>query len=228
MSRFVLGALVFCFSTVGLATNDLRDIWRNNEAVEHLKQKKVLEAHEEFTELLSEKPFHPLYQFNMGSSFIGIEEMEKAKQMYAEILKQNPLPPELEFAVQYNLGVLNSTKGGDTEKALAHYQKALALQPESQEIKTNIELLMQSQGKGGKGENKDKNKDKKNKDESEEGEQQKEPQSFQNKQPDQFKSKDMSKGDVKKILEELKKQEQRIRAKHERKGGREADRDKAW
>ena len=38
----------------------------------------------------------------------------------------------------------------------------------------------------------------------------------------------LSECDVKKILEELKKQEQRIRAKHDRKGGREADRDKNW
>ncbi len=211
------------------ASNNLRDIWRNNRAAKHMQQKKMLEAHEEFTQLLSEKPFHPLFQFNMGSSFIGVEEFGKAIKMYNEVLKLNPLPPEVEFSVYYNLGVLHSLEGGDIEKALKNYQNALKFQPESLEIKTNIELLISSSGGGGKGDKKDKS-DQQNEDGKGE-EQPKEPQEFTNKpqkQPGQFNDKEMSKGDVKKILEELKKQEQRIRAKHDRKGGREADKEKNW
>lgn len=204
----------------------LSDIWRTNQATKHMQQKKMLEAHEEFTQLLSERPFHPLYQYNMGTSFLGVEEPKKALKMFNEVLKMNPLPPEVEYATYYNLGVLNGIEGGDIEKALENYQKALRFNPESQEIKTNIELLLSGGGQGGKGKNKDK---KDQKDKGEDGEQPQEPQEFTNKpQPDQFKSKEMSKGDVKKILEELKKQEQRIRAKHDRKGGKEADRAKNW
>ncbi len=170
-------------------------------------------------------PFNPIFQYNMGFSFIATEEKKKAVQMYEEILKQKPLPPEIEFATYFNLGVLYSLKefSDGIDKALEYYQLALNVRPDSKEVKTNIELLFQS-GKGkGKGDKKEQSK------EGEGEDQPKEPQKFTNKpQPNQFKSKEMSKGDVKKILEELKKQEQKIRAKHERKGKREADREKDW
>jgi Ca-activated chloride channel family protein len=205
--------------------SELGDIWRNNEAVQHMQQKKMLEAHEEFTQLLSEKPFSPLFQYNMGASFMGVEEPDKAIKMFTELLKIRPLPPEVEFAAYYNLGVLNGMEGRNVEAALKNYQKALQFSPESKEIKTNIELLLAGGQGGGKGENKDQQDQQQN----QEGEEQpQEPQEFTNKQPDQFKGKDMSKSDVKKILEELKKQEQRIRAKHDRKGGKEVDREKNW
>ena len=72
-----------------MATSNLSDIWRNNQAAKHMTQKKMLEAHEQFTQLLSEKPFHPLFQSNMAASFIGVEEFQKAIQMYNEVLKLN-------------------------------------------------------------------------------------------------------------------------------------------
>ena len=209
--------LPLLLSSEALAATGVLDIWKNNQATEHLKQKKPIEAHEEFTHLLSDEPFNPLFRYNMGASFVAIEQPAKA-------IKIQPLPPEVEFATYYNLGFLNSLEGGDIDKALSNYQKALALNPDSREIKTNIELLFKGGKGGGKGENKDKS-DKKDED----GEQPQEPQNFTNKpQNNQFNDKEMSKGDVKKILEELKKQEQRIRAKHERKGKREAPRDKNW
>ena len=228
MTKVVL-LLILTASPAVHASQNLYDIWRNNQATQHMQQKKMFEAYEEFNQLLSEQPFHPLFQYNMGASFVAVEEPQKAIKMYTELLKLNPLPPQVEFATLYNLGVLHSMKGGDIDQALAHYQKALGLNPEYKEIKTNIELLMkQNQGKG-KGEGKDKNQQQNQEQKDSKGEQPKEPKEFTNKkQPNQFDSKDMSKGDVKKILEELKKQEQRIRAKHERKGGKEADREKAW
>ena len=220
----VFFVFVLCSSQVK-AIYELEDIWYTNRAVDHMKQKKMTEAFDEFALLLSEKPFHPLFQYNMGAAFIGVEQYEKAKQMFEELLKLSPLPPVVEFAAYYNLGVLHALEGGDIDQALENYQKALALNPESIEIKTNIELLF----KGGKGKGEGEGKDKSDENE-EEGEQPKEPQKFTNKpqQPDQFKNPDMSKGDVKKIMEELKKQEQEIRAKHQRKGQKEVDREKSW
>ena len=47
-------------------------------------------------------------------------------------------------------------------------------------------------------------------------------------QKSQYESKDMSRRDVEKILNELKKQEQRIRAKHQRKNRKEENRGKNW
>lgn len=220
--------LIFSFLMLSLnveASTDLRDIWRNNQAADHLSQQKMLEAHQEFSELLAEKPFHPLFQFNLGSSYIGVEDKENAIKMYNEILKLNPVPPVVEFGTYYNLGVLYGASG-EIDKALSSYQKALALNPDSKEIKTNIELLLQQQQGGGKGKNKDKQDQK---DKNEEGEQPQEPQEFTNKpQEPQKGEQPMSPADEKNILEELKKQEQEIRANHERKGSREADRDKNW
>ncbi len=218
--------LLFPFDSAE-ASHSLSDIWRNNSAAKHMSQKKFTEAQEELTELLSEKPFDPVFQFNMGASFITVEEPKKAIQMYEELLKQNPLPASIEFVTYYNLGFLHSLEGGDIDKALENYQKALGLNPDSKEIKTNIELLLQGGKGGGKGDKKEESDD--SKENNEDGEQPQEPQKFTNKQqPNQFDSKDMSKSDVKKILEELKKQEQRIRSKHDRKGGKEADREKNW
>ncbi|MCB0378122.1 MAG: tetratricopeptide repeat protein [Bdellovibrionales bacterium] len=219
-------ALLLFVSFPAQATQNLVEIWENNQAAGLLNQGKKLEAYEEFSRILSEKPFHPLYQFNMGVAFIVSEEPDKAIKMYEELLRNSTAPDVVKFAAHYNLGVLYAAKG-EVDPALDNYQKGLAFQPESKEIKTNIELLFQQQQGKGKGDGKDKNKDK-NEDESEgEDQEQKEPQQFQN-QPKQFNSKEMSKSDVKKILEELKKQEQRIRAKHERKGKKEGPRDKNW
>lgn len=208
---------VLAFSQVAFGSQDPREIWRNNRAVDTFFQKKVLEAHDQFTQLLIEQPYHPLYRFNMGTAFIGVEETKKAIKMYEEVLKMQPLPPEIEFASNFNLGVLYGTKENfNLDRALEHYQAALAITPDSQEVKNNIELLFQ--GKGGKGEGdgeQEPNED--NKDGK--GDKKKEPQNFTNKPQGkpQKTPKNMSKSDVKKILEELKKQEQRIRAKQNNK-----------
>ena len=63
--------LVFLFSERILA-GEIMDVWKNNRAVDQLKQKKFLEAREGFSYLLGENSFHPVFQFNLGSSFIGL------------------------------------------------------------------------------------------------------------------------------------------------------------
>ena len=199
-------------------------VWKNNQAVQLLKQEKKIEAYEQFSELIGQDPFQPLFQFNMGSGFLATDEIEKAEKMYAQVVKANNLPKALAFASNFNLGVLASLQK-NIPKALSFYQKALEFEPDSKETKTNIELLIKQQKGGGKGKSKNKDKNK-NKDQQNKN-QQKEPQKFENK-PQQFDSKQMSKQDVKKILEELKKQEQKIRAKHQRKGSREKDNEKNW
>ena len=225
MIKFVF---LFFLNPSLMASPPLMEIWQNNQAVDMMTQGKVLESHEQFVQLLGNNTFEPIYQYNLGASFIAVEEIEKAKKMFEEILKLNPIPAQLAFVTNYNLCSLYSLKEGfDVEKSLKHYQAALAFQPDSVEIKTNIELLIKQQQGGGQGKDKKDNQDKQKGENDKE--QPKEPQEFTNKpQPNQFDSKDMSKQDVKKILEELKKQEQRIRAKHDRKGGRQQDRDKNW
>ncbi len=226
MIKTMLFAFLTLIAIPVLASESLTEIWRNNRAVDYTQQKKLVEAHEEFSSLVTDDPFHPVLQFNLGSSYIAVEDPKKAIKMYEEILKNPHLPPQLSFSVHYNLGILYSADK-ELDLALKNYQKALAFFPDSKEVKTNIELLFkEQQGGGGKGDKKE-NKDEKG---DQDQEQEKEPQEFDNKpqQPDQFNDKEMSKEDVNKILEELKKQEQNIKAKHERKGGKEADREKSW
>ncbi len=228
---FLFLFMIFCFSPV--MASEVMDVWRNNRAVDQLDQKKFLQAHESFNRLLGEHTFHSVFRFNLGVSFVGLGEVNKAIKMYRELLKLHPLPPGVEFSSLYNLGVLYSLLlGEDPEnlnRALRFYQKALEIRPDSKEIKTNIELLFRgSEGNQGSGKSSQERKNGKKEYES------RKKKSFTDKpdekQGKQQKNKDkkMSEKDVEKILNELKKQEQNIRARHKRKKFREADREKSW
>ena len=227
-----VGSLLF--SPFLFAYNNIPNIWQNNQAVGLQALDKRTEAFDEFSKLLAEEPFNPLFNYNLGTGFLSVEEVEKAKKIFASIAEKEKGNPYLVFASNFNLGAIHGAMG-EIDDALKYYQAALEFMPTSKEVKTNIELLIQSSK--GKGKNKNKN-DKKgkgqqdqqdqqqNQDEKDD-EQQQQPQKFENSPQNQSK-KNMSPQDVKKILEELKKQEQRIRAKHDRKGAKEKDRDKNW
>lgn len=210
----------------------LHDTWINNRAVDDMDQKKQIEAYEQLSDLAVRNPGNFLFLFNLSSAFIGVEQNKNALKMLQELEKATePMDPILKFAIHYNLGVLFSDKKlMDVDQALHHYQQALAVNPESKEVKTNIELLFKSGQGQGKGENQDNQEGDQEQKEQDEGEQPKEPQEFTNKpqQPNQFNGEDMTKQDVNQVLDELKKQEQKIRAKYDRKGKREADRAKNW
>ena len=132
-------------------------------------------------------------------------------------------------------------KAKKVDEALELYQKCLDIVPTSKEVKINIELLTQSQqGKGGSDQqqNKDQNqkgnqnqqqqnkdgKDQKDqKDQNKDGDDKKDEQQkkeYQNSakyKPRPFNGKELSEGDVKKILGEIKQQESKIRAEFNRK-----------
>ena len=208
-------------------SSEVMDVWRNNRAVDQIDQKKFLQAHEGFNQLLSERMFHPVFQFNLGFSFLSLGEIKKAIKMYKEILRLHPLPPEIEFSSLYNLGVLYSglleEDMENLDKALHFYQGALKFKPDSKEVKTNIELLFR--GSGGKGNKRNDQKSQRDK-EGRRGPVTNKPEKEENQK--KYKIEKMSKKDVERILNELKEQEQNIRAKYKRKKFREADREKNW
>lgn len=198
---------------------------------------------------ISTQPGNPVLNFNFALALSFSDDNKKSIEVFNSILKKLETDKsnmtkeehlEIKFYTLFNLGVLQSQEN-QIDEALSYYQMALEIQPESKEIKTNIELLFQKQQQQGqqsqdgqKGDNKDKGNNKEQQDEKEE-QKDKNPennknQDKQNQDKQDFKSKKLSKDDVRKILEELKNQENKIRMNEYQKGkkGQESNDGKNW
>ena len=206
----------------------------NNTGLRHFKDKLYFQSYQDFLKALSTEPLNPDLQLNLGMTFVANEEWEKAENAFLAAYDMSKGDKPREFMALFNLAFARWQKG-DIATALQAYQKALEIEPESLEVKTDIELMWQSQqgkgdGKGqggGRGQDKDKDKkdqnDKDNKDKNQDKQY-----SNQKQQPKPFDSKDLSKEDVRKILDEISNQEQSIRAKEYDKGAKERANDKDW
>lgn len=209
----------------------------NNEGVGELMKENSYRAYQKFVEANAEDSFDPTIRLNLGLAFSVNKENDKALAEFraAELLSGDN--NDLKFKARFNQGVILAADGKVPE-ALGAYQAALDLKPDSLEAKTNIELLWQSQ-QGGKGKGKndqkegneqkqdegqgDQNKDQQNQDQGK-NDQEKDKKD----QPKPFDSQDMNQETMRKILDELKAQEQRVRAEHYSKGAKERPRDKDW
>lgn len=231
-------SLLALFLLSSFAKGASLEAYRHNlEGVRKLKQNANYLAYQEFLQALGEDPLNPALQMNLGLSFEANEEWVKAAKAYQAALSLAGDNKEIKFQALFNLG---NALGKDKKvaEALRAYQGALDLQPDSLETKTNIELLTQQNGGGGGG---DQNQDKKEggqdqKQQQGEGDQQKKPDQGQQvkqeeqkkKQPKPFESQELTPADVKKILDEIKNQEQAIRAQDYKKGAKESPRAKDW
>jgi Ca-activated chloride channel family protein len=224
----------------------------NRKGVSDLLKGNPSEAQNKFLSGLARDPYDANLHLNLGLTYEALGQVEKAQASYEVALKlaKNDLT---RFAAAFNLGE-TFQKQKKTDEALQFYQTALQFNPESQETKTNIELLTQDQQGKGKGKD-DKDKDKKDKNDSGDGDQknqdqgkdeekkddkgdsdkpdekkeEKPKQYKKNKpQPQKFKSEELSPGDVNKILGEIKQQEQKIRGEFNKKEVKEKPRDKDW
>ena len=183
----------------------------------------VFDAHKKFIQATMKSGELPEVRMNLGLSFELSGDKENSLKAYNMAEKAAKGNASLEFVARYNKARLFAEQK-KISQALNEYQSALELNPESIEVKTNIELLMQQQqggGKGGEGEQKDQQGD--------EGKEP-DPNAPLKKTPknSEYKSENLSKKDVEKILEELKNQEQNIREKEYNKGVKEKSRDKDW
>lgn len=208
----------------------------NNEGVHLMQNKESYKAYQKFIEGLAKAPFDPALHMNLGLSFETNEEYDKALKEYELVARDEKMPDELRFQANFNAARMK-TQLKDIPGALSHYQAALDIKPGSQEAKTNIELLWQGGQGGGKGDGKDQNNSDQNKDQQDQKDKQDQNKNNDKKQgqqqekkpqPQKFESKDLSQQDVQKILEELKNQEQQIRAEYNKKNQREVPRDKNW
>jgi len=216
----------------------LEGIAANKAGVRALEKEEHVKAFRAFSEALAADPGVIEYRLNMAYTYSLNQEFEKAEKEYLLAIEMAKDRPELQFAAYFNLGRLRTEKG-DIDGALDAYQKALDLHPTSKEVKTNIELIWQQQEKqgGGQGQKKDKS-DQKPSDDSQGGEQDKDqnqdPGTDQNDQPDKGDEKkpqsfeNLTPEMARKVLEELKAQEQKVRADHMSQGVKERPRDKQW
>ncbi len=226
-------------------------IEENESGIEFLKKKNYPEAREHFIRGLGESPESAELQFNLGLAFDGLGEKENARKAYGQILKNPMVSKELKFAAHFNLAEL-AGRERKIDEALNDYQRALDENPDSKEVKTNIELLIKKQqqqqnsqspnpkkneGQAGS-KSKDGNQGKEGghqKNQGQGGEQEDKDlqpsdkkKSYGASKPKPFESEQLSPGDVKKIMEELDRQEQKVRAEYNKKQIKENPRDKDW
>jgi len=233
-------ALILLLVSSGACATTLNSYWKNRQGIKKLEDKSYFNAYQSFTKALENDPLNPELHLNLALTFETNEELEKAEQGYKSALKLLPENSQRRFEALYNLGeVLGKEKKID--EALKYYQAALEMAPDSKEIKTNIELLWQGGGQGQgqdqnqnqdqKGQNKQQNagndgQDQKQK-KPQDGDEQKD-QKEQKKQPKPFSSQELTAQDVKKILDEIKNQEQAIRAQEYEREVKDAPRGKDW
>lgn len=231
----------------------LKTLYLDYQAGRDIKNEKYEEALQKYYSLLEADGDRASIHSNIGVLLNGIQKPDEALKslQYALKLAEASANPEMIFKIHYNLGVYYGALKKVPE-ALSHYQAALDMITDSPEIKTNIELLMQQQKQDQKqnknqSEQKDKkpesDKDKKpdsdkDSDKDKESDPRKNEQEQENKkkqsspkyQPRPFKGDELSEADVKKILGELKNQEQKIRANFDKKEkkGKEKNNEKDW
>lgn len=241
LKGLVLSACLVLFVPASARANEFRGILRNNSGVKYFAEKRADKAMEEFTGALGDLPFSGAVHFNMGNAFLARRDLEKALSEYELALTSatgdSKEDRETRFRALFNSAVIR-TEMNQIEEALGLYQKALEIYPDSIETKTNMELLAQQAQGGGQGEQEQKDKDQEgnnqqqeNKEnEGQDNKQKQEPQKFDNPRatPRPFKSSELSPDDAKRILEEMKRQEEQIRAKMQKERVKDRPPEKDW
>ena len=218
------------------SANELKGIRNNNQGVKNYMQEKPVEAFRDFSEALADLPFVPEAHFNLGNAFLVNKEFDKATREYREAIRLAPGDSERAKEIRFR-GLFNSavalTEQKRVDEALEAYQSALEIRPNSVEVKTNIELLTANGGGGESGEQQQPSEgDQEQKEGQGQQQQQQQQQQAQQKEqkqkPKPFKSEQLTNQDVGRILDELKRQEEQIRAKMEQDNAKDAPPEKDW
>jgi Ca-activated chloride channel homolog len=231
-----LGAAVPAFAFGPPAVNS------NDQGIKDYNSEKYQEAFQDFANSLAHDSTNPAYHFNLGDSFYKGGELPKAMAEFEGVEQSPKASPKLKYKAMFNAGNA-AVEAKDIARALQYYQRALEYQPDSQEVKTNIELALKENQKGGGGEDQQKQKqggqgDKNDKQQQNQGDKKQEEKRDQTGQPQQptpkpkpqqFKSQALNENDVQRILEELKRQEEEIRARQYKENrGQEHSVEKDW
>lgn len=124
----------------------------------HFRDGDFLAAEKAFLEARVDHPESPVLAFNLGSTYLAMEDFPKARTELQKALKTRD--PGLEAKIQFNLGHTHLAEGktglqdlSDPEKvkrtvellrqAIIHFRDVLRLQPEHGDAKKNIVLTTQ-------------------------------------------------------------------------------------
>jgi Ca-activated chloride channel family protein len=170
-----------------------------------------------------------------GAQLMGkAKKVDQALELYQQALSLNPSSKEVKTNIELLIQQQQQDQKQDDKDQKDKDQKDQKDKKDQKDQKDNKDQKKdqgdkKDQKDQGQGQNeKDKEKDPKDQQGQKEKEQPKEYGKNPKPQPKKFDSKDLSEGDVKKILQELKQQEQKIRAEFNRKDAKEQPRDKDW
>jgi Ca-activated chloride channel family protein len=189
-------------------------------------RKSPLEVRDRLVKALAADNENAVIHLNLGLALDQMKDTENSIKEF-ETAARLARDEDVKFSALFDLGALYG-RDQKIDEALLAYERALAVKPDSKETKTNIELLFaQKSGGGGQGQQQPKpSKDDKGEGKGQQPQQQ--PQQPQKQQPHPFQAKDLTKQDVDKILDELKRQEEEIRGRINDKQHHEAPPDKDW
>ncbi|MCK6598005.1 MAG: tetratricopeptide repeat protein [Bdellovibrionaceae bacterium] len=243
---------------------DLRAIKANNLAAKKMKDQSLNETQNGFLEAMKWEPFQEEVHLNLGTTYEVLKDQEKALRLYQNVEKI--YQEKKKIFSEYDWGILSPNhslmllfvsyfnqaqllaRENKIDEALEKYQLALSLNPDSKEVKTNIELLLQQQqnqqgqgegdqknqqqnkdqqaqnnsGKDGKDQNKDQDKD--------QGKDKKDKQysSSPKYKPREFKG-DLNKDSVNKIFSEISQQEKKMQTQFSKQNqSKESPNEKDW
>lgn len=243
---FLMSVLSSCSWTSDPMPNELL---QDRLARAEIKAEMYEEALQKYLEMVEQNPNRYSTHSNIGVLLGMIQKPEDAEKSLLHALKlaEKSKEPQALFTTRFNLGVLYGTQK-KVPQALENYQQALEVLPTSVETKHNIELLIQQQNQQGEGESNSQDPNQQNQDgqnqqqkddqqgkQDENKEDESKPKEDQKREnsprykPRPFAGDQLSEGDVKKILGELRNQEQKIRANFDKKEkGQSSDNEKDW
>jgi tetratricopeptide (TPR) repeat protein len=130
-------------SSCGRVSDQLEGVRSSVQAYRSLMDKDLERFHHHVVEQIGFEPENPLAHSNLGLSFFLRKEFEKSVGAFRDVLRIGKDDLSFYYA-HFGLGA-NFGEQKNIDEALAEYQLALELQPQSLEVKTNIELLIQQQ-----------------------------------------------------------------------------------
>lgn len=238
--RFVANSVIFLI-VAGISllnqacqkTDQVEAVFHNRDAEVQITKKDFSAAANSFGQAVALDPQSGVHHLNLGVISELMKKTDTATMSYKSARDLGD--KETRFMAYFNLGRLLATSGA-IDDALASYQKALEIKPDSIETKVNIELLItqekekrdgEGHGKGGKGKGKkndDPNEDQDKKDDEKKEYAPNEPQPGE-KPPEDG---EISPSDRNKILKELERQDKKIRNEYNKGERKETPNEQDW